>query len=173
MAMTLDQAIKTALEFENKVRDTYREAEQQAADPVGRKVFGQLAKEEQGHVEYLDSRLKEWQKSGHVTVERLTTVVPDKARIKEGVARLAKEMKGKGVDHTAEVQLLQRALSMEVETSAFYRRMVSELGDEGRKLFARFVEIEEGHVAIVQAEIDSVTGLGFWFDIQEFRLEAE
>jgi rubrerythrin len=173
MAMTLEQAIKTAREFENKVRNTYLEAEQQAKDPVGRKVFGQLAKEEQSHVAYLDIRLREWLKSGHVKVERLTTVVPDSVRIKEGVSRLTKELKGKGADHTAEVALLRRALLMEQETSAFYRRMVSELGDEGQKLFARFVEIEEGHVAIVQAEIDSVTGLGFWFDMQEFRLEAE
>jgi len=36
----------------------------------------------------------------------------------------------------------------------------------------RFVEIEEGHRAIVQAEIDCVSGLGFWFDTAEFKLEA-
>ena len=49
--------------------------------------------------------------------------------------------------------------------------MVSELPPEGRALFERFLEIEQGHVAIVQAEIDAVSGLGFWFDVQEFRLE--
>jgi rubrerythrin len=173
MAMTLEQAIKTALEFENKVKSAYLEAEQKAKDPVGSKVFGQLAKEEDGHVAYLESRLEEWRKGGQVTVERLDTIVPDRERIKQGVSRLAKELKGKKGDHAAEVQLLQRALSMEQETSAYYRRMVSELSGEGQKLFARFVEIEEGHVAIVQAELDSVTGLGFWFDMQEFRLEAE
>jgi peptide deformylase len=40
-------------------------------------------------------------------------------------------------------------------------------------MFARFLEIEEGHARIVQAEIDTLTGMGFWFDVQEFRLEAE
>jgi hypothetical protein len=39
-------------------------------------------------------------------------------------------------------------------------------------LFQRFVEIEQGHLAIVQAEIDSVSGLGFWFDMREFDLET-
>jgi rubrerythrin len=170
--MTLDQAIKTALEFESKVARTYLEAEQKAADPVGRKVFGQLAKEEQGHIAYLESRLSEWQQGGHVSAQTLGTVVPDRARLKAGVAELAKKVKGKRADHAAEVQLLQRALAAELETSAFYRRMVAELPEEGQRLFARFVEIEEGHVAIVQAELDSVTGLGFWFDMQEFELEA-
>ena len=41
-----------------------------------------------------------------------------------------------------------------------------------KKLFARFLEIEAGHQAIVEAEISSVKGLGVWFDMDEFRLEA-
>jgi hypothetical protein len=36
-----------------------------------------------------------------------------------------------------------------------------------------FLEIEDGHLAIVQAQLDSVQGMGFWFDIAEFRLEME
>jgi hypothetical protein len=35
------------------------------------------------------------------------------------------------------------------------------------------LEIEEGHVSIVQAELDSVQGLGYWFDVPEFALESE
>jgi hypothetical protein len=50
--------------------------------------------------------------------------------------------------------------------------VVGELQADERRLFARFVEIEEGHEAIVQAEIDALTGLGYWFDFQEFRLEG-
>jgi hypothetical protein len=49
--------------------------------------------------------------------------------------------------------------------------MVSEMAEEWRPLFARFLEIEEGHVAIVEAEIDAVSGAGFWFGIQEFDVE--
>ena len=49
--------------------------------------------------------------------------------------------------------------------------MVQTLDDQGRALFARFVEIEGGHLAIVQAEIDCVSGSSFWFDTAEFSLE--
>ena len=75
-------------------------------------------------------------------------------------------------DCSVELALLQQALQMEVETSEFYARMVKELDEQGRNLFERFMQIEEGHKAIVQAEIDSVSGIGFWFDYQEFDLSA-
>jgi rubrerythrin len=170
MTIRLDEAIKTAIEFEKKVLKVYQDAEQHAVDPVGRKVFSQLAKEEAGHVAYLESRLTEWQKSGHVALVELRTVLPDKERIIEGRKRLAKPMRGKPVAPT-EVEHLKRALAAEKETSAFYRQMVSELAEERRQLFARFLEIEEGHVAIVEAELDAVSGFGFWFGMKEFDLE--
>jgi len=170
MTIRLDEAIKTAIEFENKVLKVYQEAGKKAVDPVGQKVFQQLAKEEAGHVAYLKSRLTEWQKSGHISLEELQTIVPDKKIIQEGRKRLAKPMRAKSASAT-EVELLQRALAAEKETSAFYRKMVSELAEERRKLFARFLEIEEGHVAIVEAELDAVSGSGFWFGIKEFDIE--
>ncbi len=51
---------------------------------------------------------------------------------------------------------------------ANYKQMVATLDAEGKSLFERFVEIEEGHLAIVQAEIDMVSGTGYWFDTAEF-----
>ena len=170
MAIRLDEAITTALEYEKKVQKVYADAAKKLADPVGQRVFAQLAKEEAGHVAYLQSRLGEWQKSGHVDLEELKTVVPSKERIDAGRQRMAKSMRGRRAA-TSEVEHLQRALAAEKETSAFYKRMVSELSGERQKLFARFLEIEEGHVAIVQAEIDAVSGTGFWFDFKEFDLE--
>ena len=42
-----------------------------------------------------------------------------------------------------------------------------------KALFERFLEMENGHVAIVQAEIDALAGHGHWFDFMEFSLEKE
>ena len=170
MTFRLDEAIKTALEFERKVLMVYQDAGKNAVDPVGRNVFSQLAKEEAGHVAYLESRLTEWQKSGHIALEELRTIVPDKERIAEGRKRFARPVRSKAVSAT-EVEYLKRALDAEKETSAFYRRMVSELAEERRGLFARFLEIEEGHVAIVEAELDALSGAGFWFGLKEFDVE--
>jgi rubrerythrin len=67
--------------------------------------------------------------------------------------------------------MLEKALAVETETSGFYKKMVAELPPEGRAFFERFVEIELGHVALVEAELNSVQGAGFWFDMPEFDLE--
>ena len=75
-------------------------------------------------------------------------------------------------DFGVELEMLKKALALEIEATNFFKQMVAELKDEERKLFGRFVEIEAGHEAIVQAEIDALTGLGFWFDYTEFRLEG-
>ena len=171
MTIGLDEAIQTALEFEKKVYKTYADVMDKMDDPVGKKVFKQLSLEEAQHVTYLQHRLDEWKKDGHLNIRELSTIVPDKARIAEGRERIAQSVQ-KRHPHPSEIEYLKNAFEVEKETSAFYRQMVSELSGEGQELFSRFLEIEEGHVAIVQAEIDSVQGMGFWFDVMEFNLEA-
>lgn len=169
--MNLEQAIKTALEYENKVRDTYAEAESKATDPVGKRVFGVLGKEEQGHIDYLNHCLAEWKKTGKLTVESLDTVVPPQARIEKGLAAMRDKVSERREMSSVEVEYLQKAIEAEQTTSGFYKKMVAEMDADGQKLFARFVEIEEGHLAIVRAEMDSVQGLGYWFDMPEWQFQ--
>ena len=166
--MKIENAIQTAIEFENEVRDVYKAAAKAAADPVGKRVFTVLADEEQGHVDYLQSRLEEWRKTGEVTPGALETAVPSHEVIDEAAGSVSESMSD--VDHGTELRMLGKALEAERKTSSFYREMVAELPAEGQKLFQRFVEIEDGHVAIVQAEMDSVTGNGVWFDVLEIQL---
>ncbi len=168
--MTLEEAIKTAINYETKVRGLYKEAAEKAHDEAGKKVFTILGDEEQGHLDYLSARYKEWKDSGHVKIEALGTVIPDKEKIAKGIRTLGEKVEN--VEQSEELELLKRALQMEKETGEFYQRMVKELDEEGQNLFERFVEIEEGHYAIVQAQIDALTGMGFWFDSMEFGLEG-
>jgi rubrerythrin len=167
-SMTLEEAIRTAIDYETRVRDTYLDSAEKAADEVGKRVFKVLSDEEQGHLDYLCYRLEEWKKSGKITPERITTIVPPMDVIEAGIRRLDSHLTG--APRGSEIDRLQEALQVEMETSAFYQRMVDEMGDEG-KMFARFLEIERGHQAIVQAEIDYLTNTGFYFDFQEFSLE--
>lgn len=167
--MTLEEAIKMALEYETRVRDTYVEATKNAADDTGKRIFRVLGEEEQGHIDYLQSKLDEWQKTGKITVGKLETIVPSKSAIDEGVKKLDKHMSKE--DHGSEMAMLRKALELEIETSAFYQKMVDELGTEG-EMFGHFLKIEEGHKAIVQAEIDYLNNTGFFFDFQEFNMES-
>jgi rubrerythrin len=167
--MTIEEAIKTAIEFEIQVRQVYRNAAEDASDPVGKRIFKVLAEEEQGHLEYLRSKLDEWKKSGTLTAKRLDSVIPSRERINKGISAL--EARRPGDERGGELQMLSRALDVEVKTNDFYKRMVKELPKEGRQLFAHFVEIEEGHLAIVRAEIDYLSKTGYWFDFKEFDME--
>ena len=167
--MVLEEAIKTAIEFEAQVSDVYRHATENTSDPIGKRTFGVLANEEQRHLNYLKSRLHELQRTGGITAEELDTAMPSRQAIREGISRLETRMTQK--DKGAELQMLGKALKVENDTTTFYRKMANELSAEGQKVFARFVEIEEGHLAIVQAEIDYLSKSGYWFDIKEFDME--
>jgi rubrerythrin len=171
--MKVEEAIQTSLQFENQVRDVYAAAAARARDAVARKMLLVMVGEEQRHVEYLEARLAEWKATGKVRAEALATVLPSATVIREGVKKLSERMRLAEDERRESIETLTRAVEVEIETSAFYRRVVGELpAGEDRALFARFLEIEEGHLAMVQAELDSVQGLGYWFDVQEFRLEA-
>jgi rubrerythrin len=168
--VTIEQAIKTGIEFELQVRHVYSEAAKKFKDPVARKIFGVLADEEDRHVQYLESRLGEWETTGKVTAAVLETVIPSQAAIEGAMGKLTTRMAVQ--DYGVELEMLKKALALEIEATNFFKQMVAELKNEERQLFNRFVEIEAGHEAIVQAEIDALTGLGFWFDYTEFRLEG-
>ncbi len=167
--MTLEEALKSAIDYEIKVRDVYAEACETATNKVGKRVFKALAAEEQGHVDFLHHKLDEWKETGHVTADDLTSALPSRAAITAGIAKLENRLAAD--DSGIELKMLKKALEVERETGAFYRQMAQELTDDGQELFACFVKIEDGHEALVQAEIDCVGNSGFWFDMMEFDLE--
>jgi rubrerythrin len=170
--MTIEEAITTAIAYENKVHTSYVDAARRAKDETAKKVFRTLAQEEMGHITYLESRLGEWQRTGQLSPAKLETVLPSAERLQEGLARLRSRVAQRKGSHPSELESLRQALAAEDETSSFYRQMVGELPAQGQELFSRFLEVEDGHAAIVQAEIDSVNRMGFWFDLKEFDLES-
>lgn len=170
--MNLQEALNVALDYEHKVRDHYAKGAKTIEDPQGKKVFETLAREEQGHVDYLQHCLKQWTEQGKVDPKELKPVVaPGLAWLEEAKSALAGKHESR-VATANEIELLKVAFDLETSTSAFYRDLVGKLPPSDRPLFDKFLEIEEGHVAIVQAELDAVQGMGFWFDVMEFSLEA-
>ncbi|MGD0511340.1 MAG: hypothetical protein ABSA33_05895 [Candidatus Micrarchaeaceae archaeon] len=168
----MDNAIRTALEYEAGVHKAYLEAMDKTSNEAGKRVFRALADEEMGHIKYLKERLDEWQKTGKINVKKLGTSIPTREVISKSLQDLRKTVKPKATKLTLELELLKKALETERKTSLFYKEMVSKLDGEGQELFRRFVEIEEGHEAIVQAEIDCVSNSGVFMDQLEFGLEV-
>lgn len=167
--MKLEEAIQTALEYETRIRDLYHNAVEEASDPAGKRIFEALKKDEQNHVDYLKDRLDKWQKTSELSFEKLETTLPSKEIISRELAKVGKMMAKE--DRKDEQQMLSKALKVEVETSDFYKRLVTEMDGKAREMFARFLEIEDEHVAIVQAELDYISHTGYWFDFKEFDME--
>jgi len=167
--MTLKKAIMTALEYEAKIRDVYREAEAAVEDEAGKRIFEALGNDEQHHIDYLQHTLKQLKDSGRIDPVELESVIPSRQTIDREAGKveslMAKEFYG------VRIQMLSKALEAEIETSDFYHRMVNELTDEGQALFARFLEIENNHINAVQFELDYISKTGYWFDFKEFDME--
>jgi rubrerythrin len=166
---TLEEAITNAIDYETRIRDLYREAVDGTQDPKGKKVFQALADDEQRHIDYLEAKRTQWYAEGRITVESLTSLIPSSELMTTDIEDLKQTMAGE--DRRDEKRMLSKALQVEVETSAFYRTMVAQMEGDARAMFARFLEIEDGHIAAVQAELDYISHTGFWFDFQEFDME--
>lgn len=166
--MNLQQAMVAALDFEKKVRDHYLRGADDILDPRGRRVFATLAKEEQRHVDYLERCLDRWKQAGGVPDVPLESILPDGVTWIEEARKKLSARKDEPVASERELGALAAALRYEKEAGAFYHELVSMLSKEERALFDKFLRTEDGHLALVQAQLDAVQGRGFWFDISQF-----
>ena len=131
--MTIEEAMKTAIEYEIRIRDLYLEAVAAVDVEAGKRIFETLAKEEQHHVDYLEHKLVQFQKTGAIEHEKLESTIPDQ----KSIDREADKVKSLASEDFLGVKqsMLSKALKVEIETSDFYERMVNELSAEARPLF--------------------------------------
>jgi rubrerythrin len=168
-SMTFEAAILTAIEYERKIRDVYREAAAALDDEAGKRIFEALGNDEQHHIDYLRHTLEQLKNTGKIDPAALESSIPSQDAINREAVKF-ESMVAKDF-HGIRKQMLSRALQVEIETSEFYRKMVNELADEGRALFARFLEIEKNHIKAVEFELDYISKTGYWFDFKEFDME--
>ena len=120
--MTIEEAIKTAIEFETRIRDIYQEATAAVEDEVGKRIFETLCNDEQHHIDYLQHKLRQLKDIGTIVPERLDSVVPSQ----DVVNREAEKIKSLVAKDFLGIrrQMLSRALKMEIETRYLFHRSV-------------------------------------------------
>lgn len=168
--MNLEQAITTAISYETRIRDIYTEAALKTNDPVGKKLFETLGKDEQSHLDYLNVKLEQWRNTGKITVENLSSIVPPTDKLRRESEKI--EQRISKDDRRDEKQMLSKALGIEVETSHFYRKLVAETSGEIQDMFAKFLEIEDRHTEAVMFQLDHLSHSGYWFGFKEFDMEG-
>ena len=170
--MDLEAALNEAIEYETRLEGVYKEAAGRVTNPEGRKALETLAREESYHVGFLRRQLENLAGGGGLETEKLATRVPGAEEVRNGLERLQEKLDPSPEAH--ELEVLRQALNVERQTALFYKQMAREFtGEKEKAFFERFCEIEEGHLNLVQAEMDALTRTGVWFDFLEFDLEGE
>lgn len=165
------EIFKTALEYEKKIRDLYLSADKIVDDPRGKAIFKALADDEQSHVDFLLYSIQQLKESGVIDQERLTSPIPSKTEIEANIESMKAQIPERMLGDIKTV--LNSALQLEKETSAYYRDASEKTDGDIKQLMELFLEIEERHVDVVQIELDHATNNGMWFDFMEGNLEVE
>ena len=161
----------TAMHYEEKIRDLYREAAKTVDDERGKAIFSALADDEQGHIDFLEYSLTQLKAKQAINIEKLTSNIPDKGSIEPKIdqmkARIPEQMLG-------DIKtVLNSALKMEKETSDYYRKASQQTEGDIKAIMEKFLEIEVRHEDVVQIELDHASHNGMWFNFMEVNLEQE
>jgi len=165
----LAEAIRMAIAMEKSGRAFYLQAAERTAQATGKAIFARLAKEETLHLLTFERMLdaaaelgqwREWLQDfpGHPPLP----VFGEKAQ---------ESIRKAGID---ELQALRVAMQQEREAIDYYGRVAAGTEDEAvTGIFAFVREQEVYHYDLLQAEYDSITQTGFWFDTAEFRMDGK
>ncbi len=161
----------TALEYEVKIRDVYKDAATIVDDDRGKAIFQALAVDEQGHIDFLNYGLDQLRKDETIDIEKLSTSIPDKKSVEKNLDRIKSQIPQQMLGDIKTV--LRSALVMEKETSEYYRQSAAKARGEIKAILEKFLEIETRHEDVVQIELDHAMQNGIWFNFMEVDLEQE
>jgi rubrerythrin len=64
-------------------------------------------------------------------------------------------------------------LAVERKAIDFFKEVAEQAGDpEAKRIFQLIAEEEVSHYDLIQAQIDSVTNAGFWFDVGDYKMDG-
>lgn len=168
--MSSEEIFATAVQYEEKIRDLYLSAEKKIDDERGKSIFRSLADDEQSHVDFLHYSLKQLKVNENIEISRLVTSIPTLKQLEAGIEQLQAKIPEQMLGDIKSV--LESALHLEKETSAFYRDACSRTEGDIRAIFEKLLEIEDRHVDVVQIELDHAQHNGMWFNFMEVDLES-
>ena len=166
------KAIETAIQIEKDGLAFYVEAANQTKDLNGKKMFKTLARDEAAHLRlFEDARQALAERGDWLSPDQVVAISPGEFE-HPPIFPTDDEIRAVEIPEH-ELAALQRGLEAEEASIAFYSQERDKTDDpDGKAMYAYLVEQEEGHRTILQGEYDYLTRTGFWFDIQEFDLEA-
>jgi rubrerythrin len=169
IAPQVREAVKTAIQLEKDGKAFFDKAAQETENELGKKMFRKLAADEVRHLQTFKKMFQTI--TDPKTWKQLMAEGTPKERMpyfEEKAGSRSPAEKGAG-----ELNALQQALEVERKAIDFFKKTAQETDDpEASRIFELIASEEEGHYDLIQAQIDSVTHSGFWFDIGEFQMDG-
>ena len=161
-------ALKLAIERERGANRFYRQAADIAEDPDGKRMFNWLAKEEARHLAKLRQQLKSVLDNSRWLEWKRVTVPIDKTEFPS-----TSEASGTISASAGELDALRQAIKSEQEAIAFYKEAEDSTPDlRGKTMFGSLAREEEGHLALLEEELDWLTKSRKYFTLHRFSLRG-
>lgn len=163
--------IKYATKMEIEGRSFYEHAAQITKNEQGKQVFRKLAQDEIGHIETFGSIFtkalggEDWKAYLNGEEEKKTTVLQ---KLKERIERQGHQ------ERSGDQEALRIGMELERGSIDKYQEWaINTQNSTIKELFEKIIKEEKFHYDLLQAEYDSLTGSGFWFDIAEFKMDGK
>jgi rubrerythrin len=164
------KAIKTAIQMEEEGYEYYMKAAEQTDNDMGKSMFKQLAKDELEHRRTFETMFDTI--ADPSTWRKLAAETPGVAELP--VFQDATKDIGKTKGMTADANALRIGMENEKKSIDYYQKVAGETDDpQAKSIFTNIAQQEEFHYNLLQAELDSITRTGFWFDTAEFRMDGK
>jgi len=164
------KALKTAIEIEDQGLLNFLKFARQTKDTTGKNMFIRLAMDEHEHRRIIEKQLNNLMEG-----KPLVKIEIPKSEIEQVAPTIReKQQRTRGESGLLEIDALKTALDLERQAAKFFRDQANLISDsEAKALFIRLAEWEDAHFDLIQAELDSIQGTGFWFGIPEFQMDGK
>jgi len=161
-------ALKLAIERERGANKFYRKAVDMTEDPNGKRMFNWLAKEELRHLAKLRQQLKSVQENSKWLEWRRATT-PIEGSEFPPVSEASGTLKAGAGERDA----LRQAIASEREAIALYKAAEDSTPDlRGKAMFKALAREEEGHLTLLEEELEWINKSRKYFTLHRFALPA-
>ena len=169
MSEEIISILKHGIEMEKKGLKEYLKFARRTKNETGKNMFIILASDEADHVQILEDQLEHYLENNS-----WRKIDIDESEIEKVISKISELAAKKGEGGVEQVDALRIAMAMEEKAIEFYKQGYDKADDSALKaMFKELIDMEDAHYKLQRAELDSVEGNSYWFDIPEFSLEME
>ena len=146
--MDINEALKTALDNEQKGQDIYKEAANKTKNPIVEKTFRYLADQEAVHIKDIKKYLE---------TKEIESKEESLEKPQAFFSMTVKEFKDKTELSDDDIKAHETALELEKKAHAFYKEQHDKVSDEELRKFLKWLmDQENAHYVLIQKTYDFI-----------------